>query len=167
MIDVTRAKTDQCKTESDYRLTERLKDIQFLCDEVATQKKEATLEESEVKVYCKRLINAIKFIRDIKSKNDRQRAILAETVDVQMTNDAVEREMRHEIDVIHKSHDELEKGLLRAMEQSRIIRSIIYALDCELSRKDTSYQIDKVNLDLKSNFDTIELRRMVPSSDVM
>lgn len=167
MIDVTRAKTDQCKTESDYRLTERLKDIQFLCDEVATQKKDATLEEGDVKVYCKRLINAIKFIRDIKSKNEQQRVILAETVDVQMTNDAVDREMRHEIDVIHKIHDELEKGLLRAMEQSRIIRAIIYALDCELSRKDTSYQIDKVNLDLKSNFDKIALGRHAQSPDAM
>lgn len=167
MIDVTRTKTDQCKTETDYRLTERLKDIQFLCDEVAAQKRDATLEECEVKIYCKRLINGIKFIRDIKSKNDQQRSILAETIDVQMTNDAVDREMRLEIDVIRKNHDELEKGLLRAMEQSRIIRSIIYALDCELSRKDTSYQIDKVNLDLKSNFDTIELRRKVQPNDAM
>lgn len=167
MIDVTRTKTDQCKNESDYRLTERLKDIQFLCDEVAAQKRDATLEEIEVKVYCKRLINAIKFIRDIKSKNEQQRSILAEIVDVRMTNDAVDREMRLEIDVIQKNHDELEKGLLRAMEQSRIIRSIIYALNNELSRKDTSYQIDKVNLDLKSNFDTIELRRNVQSSDNM
>lgn len=164
---MTRTKTDQCKTETDYRLTERLKDIQFLCDEVAAQKRDATLEEVEVKIYCKRLINAIKFIRDIKAKNDQQRTILAETVDLQMTNDAVDREMRVEIDVIDKNHGELEKGLLRAMEQSRIIRSIIYALDCELSRKDTSYQIDKVNLDLKSNFDTIELRRNVQPSDTM
>lgn len=164
---MTRTKTDECKAESDYRLTERLKDIQFLCDEVAEQKRDAILEESEVKVYCKRLINAIKFIRDIKSKNDRQQAILAELVDVQMTNDSVDREMRLEIDVVHRYHDELEKGLLRSMEQSRIIRSIIYALDCELSRKDTSYQIDKINLDLKSNFDTIELRRNTHPLDTM
>lgn len=144
-----------------------MKDIQFLSDELATQKRDATLEEGEVKVYCKRLINAIKFIRDIKSKNDQQRAILSENVDVQMTNDAVDREMRLEIDVIHKNNDELEKGLLRAMEQSRILRSIVYALNCELSRKDTSYQIDKVNLDLKSNFDTIELKRNAQASDSM
>lgn len=53
--------------------------------------------------------------------------------------------------------------MLRAMEQSRLIRT--NALDRELSRKDTSYQIDKVHLDFKSSFDTIELKQKVQPSD--
>lgn len=131
--------------------------IQFLTDEIGRQKRESAAEESEVKLYCKRLINAIKFLRELRAKNERQQAILDEAADVELTNDAVNRELRREYDVIVRAHDSLEKALIRAVEQSRALREMIYALDCELSRKGVSFQIDQSNLNLKADFETVNL----------
>lgn len=133
--------------------------IQYLTNEIERQKQENADEEMEIKIYCKRLINAIKFLRELKDKNERQRDILNKTSDVELTNDVVMRELRRECDVIVRNHDSLEKALIRSVEQSRLLREIIYLLDCELSRKGVSYQIDQTNLNLKSDFESVNLKK--------
>lgn len=160
VIDATRSKTDQCRIETDHRIKERIENIQFLSDEIDNRKRKAAIEENTVKTYCKRIINAIKFIKVIQAKNDKQRKLLMEDGDsVKLINDPVEREMKRECFLLECNQEELEKTLLRLIEQARLLRAIIFALDSELLRKSTSLEIDKSNLDLKTNFETLQLKR--------
>lgn len=160
VIDATRSKTDQCRTETDHRIKERIQNIKFLSDEIANRKREATIEEDTVKTYCKRIINAIKFIKDIQVKNDRQRKLLMEDGDaIKLINDPVDRELNRENVLLKCDQEKLEETLLRLVEQARLLRALIFALDSELLRKSTSLEIDKNNLDLKTNVETIQLKR--------
>lgn len=170
VIDTTRAKTDQCKKESDYRIKERVQNIQFLTDEIVSKKKEVTVEEEAVKSYCKRLINAIKFIRDIQEKNQKQYSILSDDCHkVPKNTDAVFRELTHEKLALQSNYEKLDAILLSLIEKSRLLRAVIYTLDSELLRKSTSMEIDKNNLDLRTNFMTMEFdldKRMAQSDPV-
>lgn len=121
-------------------------------DEVLKQKKAISLEEEAVKIYCKRLFGTAKFMRDLKEKNQQQCDILKENKSgVELTNDSVDIELRHEMEIIIRNLSLLEKTVYQAAEQIRLIRSVIYLLDREMQNKGTSLQIDKVNLALKSS----------------
>lgn len=170
MIDTTRAKTDQCKKESDYRIKERVQNIQFLTDEIASKKKEVAIEEESVKSYCKRLINAIKFIKDIQEKNQKQYKILSEDCHkVPKNNDVVFRELTYERVALQTNYEKLDTLLMRLIEKSRLLRAVIYTLDSELLRKSTSMEIDKNNLDLRTNFTAMDfdLQKRMSQSDPM
>lgn len=157
---------DQCQTETDHRINERIQNIQFLCDEITDRKCEATIEEDTVKIYCKRIISAIKFIKEIQAKNDRQRKLLMEDGDaVKLINDPVDRQLNREMFLVKSIQDKLEKTLLRLIEQGRLLRVIIFALDSELLRKSTSLEIEKNNLDLKTNFEILQLKRLQLNDD--
>lgn len=170
MIDTTRVKTDQCKKESDYRIKERVQNIQFLSEEIVSKKKETTIEEEAVKSYCKRLINAIKFIKDIQEKNQNQYNILNEDIQKAPQNtDSVLRELMHEKVEMKSNYDKLDILLMRLIEMSRLLRAVIYTLDSELLRKSASMEIDKNNLDLRTNFRTmdIDIKKHSSQSDPM
>lgn len=197
VIDTTRAKTDQCKKESDYRIKERVQNIQFLTDEIVNKKKEVTIEgnafflfcyqvdflhpvwlpciynflkEEAVKSYCKRLINAIKFIKDIQEKNQKQYTILNEDCHkVPKNNDIVFRKLSYEKAALQTNYEKLDTLLMRLIEKSRLLRAVIYTLDSELLRKSTSMEIDKNNLDLRTNFMAMEfdLEKRMAQADPM
>lgn len=170
IIDTTRAKTDQCKKESDYRIKERVQNIQFLSDEIVSKKKEVTIEEETVKSYCKRLINAIKFIKDIQEKNQKQMNILtADCHKVPKNNDSVLRELTHEKMCLQENYEKLDSLLMSLIEKSRLLRAVIYSLDSELLRKSASLEIDKNNLDLQTNFRPMgfDLEKRMSQSDPM
>lgn len=170
VIDTTRAKTDQCKKESDYRIKERLQNIQFLTDEVISKKKEVTIEEETVKSYCKRLINAIKFIKDIQEKNAKQITILNEDCHkVPTKNDSVLRELTYEKAELQGNYEKLDSLLMRLIEKSRLLRAVIYSLDSELLRKSAALEIDKNNLDLRTNLRpmALDLEKRISQSDPM
>lgn len=153
MIDTTRAKTDQCKKESDYRIKERVQNIEFLAEEIANKKKEVSIEEDTVKSYCKRLINAIKFIKDIQEKNQKQYTILNDDKHKTPQNsDTVFRELTQEKMELLTNYEKLDTLLMHLIEKSRLLRAVIYTLDSELLRKSASLEIDKNNLDLRTNF---------------
>lgn len=157
VIDTTRAKTDHCKKESDYRIKERLQNIQFLTDEIVAKKKEVIIEEDSVKTYCKRFINAIKFIRDIQEKNQKQCHILNDDCHrVPSKSDSVFRELKHEKMTLHDNYEKLDNLLLQLIEKSRLLRAVIYTLDSELLRKSASLEIDRNNLDLRSNYQPMD-----------
>lgn len=160
LIDTVRAKTDQCKVESDFRIKERLQNIEFLLDEVSKQKVSSCLEEDALKSYCNRLMNALAYVIDLAKKNDEQVHIFEEKPnDVHLTNDEIDRELRKEKDIIEHSRDLLETALSQASEQLRLLRSTIYALDRELLNKSTSLHIDQSNLILNNNQKQLEYHR--------
>lgn len=160
LIDETRAKTEQCKVESEFRLKERLQNIEYLLDEVAKQKTNVCLEEDALKTYCQRLMNALQFVIKMKKKNDEQIAILEEKPnDVHLTNDEIDKELKWETNIIVSAESHLEKALGQASEQLRLLRSTIYALDHELSNKSSSLHIDMSNLTLNNNQKQLKYRR--------
>lgn len=153
IIDTTRAKTDQCKKESDYRIKERVQNIQYLTEEIINKKKEVVIEEETVKSHCKRLINAIKFIKEIQEKNQQQCKILADDkCKASQNDDTVFRELKIETMELQSEYEKLDTLLMRLIEKSRLLRAVIYSLDSELLRKSVSLEIDKNNLDLRTNF---------------
>lgn len=158
IIDTARAKTDQCKKESDYRIKERVQNIQFLSDEIAGKKKEVSIEEETIKLYCKRLINAIKFIKDIQIKNQTQYTILMEDKQKSCEKvDSVFRVLAQEKMELQANYEKLDALLMRLIEMSRLLRAIIYSLDCELLRKSTSLEIDRNNLNMQTNFRSMNI----------
>lgn len=167
VIDTTRAKTEQCKKESDYRIKERVQNIQFLAEEVVNKKKEVSVEEETVKTYCKRLINAIKFIKDIQEKNQKLCKILSENCHkVPQKGDSVWRELMYEKNVLQTNYEKLDTLLLRLIEKSRLLRAVIYTLDNELQRKGASLEIDKNNLNLRTNFSAMDFDlAKIPQTD--
>lgn len=168
VIDTTRAKTDQCKKESDYRIKERVQNIQFFTEEIVNKKKEVSIEEETVKLYCKRLINAIKFIKDIQIKSQQQYTILLQDKQKSCEKiDTVFRELAHEKMELQTNYEKLDGILQRLIEMSRLLRAIIYSLDCELLRKSASLEIDRNNLNMQTNFRSmnIDVERQHSQSD--
>lgn len=152
LIDTARAKTEQCKNESDYRIKERLQDIQYSLDEISKQKQSTCLEEDALKTYCQRLVNASAFVDELGKKNERQLDILKEETDgIHITNANVDKELKKENEIIESSQDVLKRALAQAFEQMRMLRSVNHSLDRELSNKGTSLHIDQTNLALNSN----------------
>lgn len=152
VIDETRFTTEQLKKESDFRLKERMLDIQFLIDEAMKQKKESVQEEEALKTYRNRLLNAIKFLKEMGVTICQKCIIIRENRrGVDMTNDEVDQELRREIVVIRSCQEMLDKCLKECVEQIRRLRATIYLLDRDMSNKSKSYSIDNVNLSMRSN----------------
>lgn len=127
-------------------------DIQFLLDEAMKQKKISCQEEEALKTYRQRLLNAIKFLKEMGVKICQQCIVLREnrrTID--MVNDDADNELKREIIVITSCQAMLDKTLDETNEQIRRLRAQIYLLDRDLANKGKAYQIDEVNLSLRSN----------------
>lgn len=152
VIEETRFTTEQLKKESDFRLKERLVDIQFLIDEAMKQKKESVQEEEALKTYRNRLLNAIKFLKEMGVTICQQCIIIRENrLGVDMTNDEVDQELRREIVVIRSCQEMLDKCLRETVEQIRRLRATIYLLDRDMSNKSKSHSIDTLNLSMRAN----------------
>lgn len=119
----------------------------------------------EIKIYCKRILGAIEFLKNVRDKNSQQCQILKENNDIILINDVVDKEIRHEAEILCKNQKLFENFLTEAIEQSRLLHMVIYALDCELLRKGISFKIDKVNLDLKSNYYAMDLMKKSESTN--
>lgn len=140
------------KESSDFRIKERLLDIEYLIEEIMKQKKNALIEEEALKTYRQRLQNAIKFLKEMGVKICQECIILRENrLNIDMANDEVDQELKREIIVIENCQILLEKTLDETKEQIRRLRAIIYLLDRDLSNKEKSHQIDKTNLSLRHN----------------
>lgn len=152
VIDQTRFTTEQCKKESDFRLRERMDDIKFLLDEVMKQKKEGQREEEALKTYRRRVLNAIKFLKEMGVTICQRCIIIRDSRrGVDMTNDEVDQELKREIIVISSCQEMLDKALAETVEQIRRLRATIYLLDRDLSNKTKSFSIDELNLSLRPN----------------
>lgn len=152
LIEQTRFTTNECKQESDFRLKERMVDIKFLLDESMKQKKAGCQEEEALKTYRQRIMNAIKFLKEMGVSICQQCIIIRENRrGVDMTNDEVDQELKREIIVITSCQEMLDKALAEASEQIRRLRATIYLLDRDLSNKGKSLQIDELNLSMRPN----------------
>lgn len=152
VIDETRFTTERFKKESDFRLKERMVDIKFLLDEAMKQKKDSVQEEEALKTYRNRLLNAIKFLKEMGVTICQQCIIIRENRrGVDMTNDEVDQELRREIVVIRSCQEMLDKCLKETVEQIRRLKATVYLLDRDMSNKGKSYAIDELNVSLRSN----------------
>lgn len=152
LIEETQFTTDKWKNETEFRLKERMVDVQFLLDEAMKQKKAACREEEALKTYRQRLLNAIKFLNEMGVKICQQCIVLRENRRcVDMVHDDADKELKREIIVITSCQAMLDKTLGETNEQIRRLRATIYLLDRDLANKGMSYQIDETNLSLRPN----------------
>ncbi|XP_055611083.1 tektin-1 [Uranotaenia lowii] len=152
LIDETKYTTEYNKSESDYRLKERIGDIKFLQEEITKQKKDALVEEEALKVYKQRTIDAINTLREIVIPLCQKCIILRETRNgVELVEDEVDKELRKELDVINGAIQLLQKLMDESVEQLRRLRATIYLLDRDLANKEKSVQIDEKNVEMRHN----------------
>lgn len=104
LIDETRLLTEQWKKESDFRLKERLVDIQFLLDEVKRQKTEACLEEEALKVYRNRLLNTKKLL-DAEQITRQCISLREKRIGIDLVDDDVEKELKRELNTFDGNHE--------------------------------------------------------------
>lgn len=150
--------TEQLKKDSDFRLKGRMDDIQFLIDEAMKQKKESVQEEEALKTYRNRLLNAIRFLKEMGVTICQKCIILRENRrGVDMSNDEVDQELRREIVVIRSCQEMLDKCLKECSEQIRRLRATIYLLDRDLSNKGKSHSIDTLNLSMRPNQQNLQI----------
>lgn len=150
LIDETRLLTDQWKKESDFRLKERLVDIQFLLDEVKRQKTEACKEEEALKVYRTRLLNTKKLL-DAEHITRQCLSLREKRLGIDLVDDEVEHELKRELNTFDGCRLILDETLSQINEQIRRLRASNYLLDRDVSNKDRSYHIDEVNLTMRPN----------------
>lgn len=152
IIEETQDTTLRNKKESDFRIRDRLNDIQFLLDEAQMQKKAGCQEEEALKTYKQRLVYAIKFLKEMGLTTCQRCVILRENRGgVDMTNDEVDQELKREIIVISSCQEMLDRAMSETVEQIRRLRATIMLLDRDLSNKSKSLSIDELNLSLRPN----------------
>jgi tektin-1 len=158
LIDATQFTTEQWKEESEFRLKERLADLQFRRDEVFLQRKTAKLEEEALMVYKQRLIAGLEYLRADATRVCQQcQAVRNIRLGVELVNDAVDQELRQEIKTINGCVELILRILDEVAEQLRRIRAEIYLLDRDLYNKDRSITIDDNNLQLKETQSNLQL----------
>lgn len=142
--------TDQWKKESDFRLKERLVDIQFLLDEVKRQKTEACKEEEALKIYRNRLMNTKKLL-DAEHITRQCICLREKRIGIDLVDDEVEHELKREMNTFDGCRMVLNETLSQIKEQIRRLRASNYLLDRDVCNKDKSYHIDEVNLTMRAN----------------
>lgn len=152
MIDETKQTTSRNKEETDYRLKERILDVEFRWNELKIQKRTAQKEEEALKLYRQRILIAIDSLREQAARLCSQCIIFRENrKGIDMVIDDVDLELRKEMEVITGCQQLLTKSLEECSEVIRTLRACMYLIDRDCANKEKSLSIDNQNLLLREN----------------
>ncbi|KAK1133939.1 hypothetical protein K0M31_011726 [Melipona bicolor] len=138
------------KEETDYRLKEKVDDIEFRKKELLRIRKEVLLEIDALSIYKERIMDALSSVR-------RNAFVICEKclsfrehrLGIDLVHDDVEKELLKECEVIKGVENLLVRTLEQTQEQIRRLRATLYYMDHELEDKENNLRIDKYNLTLK------------------
>ncbi|KOX68525.1 Tektin-1 [Melipona quadrifasciata] len=119
------------KEETDYRLKEKVEDIEFRKKELLRIRKEVLLEIDALSMYKERIMDALSSVR-------RNAFVICEKC----------LSFRFDVQNKKKSYDYL-RTLEQTQEQIRRLKATLYYMDHELKDKENNLRIDKYNLTLK------------------
>ncbi|XP_031848349.1 tektin C [Nomia melanderi] len=138
------------KEETEYRLKEKLEDIEFRKGELLRIRKEVLLETDALTIYKERIMNAIASVR-------RNALVICEKclmfrehrLGIDLVCDDVERQLLKECEVIKGVENLLVRTLEQTQEQIRRLKATLYYMDHDLEDKENNLRIDRHNLTLK------------------
>ncbi|XP_012274923.1 tektin-1 [Orussus abietinus] len=146
------------KKETDYRLKEKLEDIEFNRKELLQIRREVLLEIEALGVSKDRLIDALNSVRknalDICQKCLMYRE---RRLGIDLVHDEVEKQLKKECLVIQGVENLLVRTLEQTHEQLRRLKSTLYFIDHDLEGKDNNNRIDRHNLLLRETNSNLSL----------
>ncbi|XP_033213795.1 tektin-1 [Belonocnema kinseyi] len=138
------------REETDYRLEEKLQDIQFLKDELLRIRKEIILETDALLTFKERLINSLNAVKRNAFDICRKCLIAREhRLGIDLVHDVAQTELRKECEVIKGVENLLVRIVEQTQEQIRRLKSTLYHMDHDLEDKENNIRIDQHNLNLK------------------
>ncbi|KAJ8920514.1 hypothetical protein NQ315_005383 [Exocentrus adspersus] len=150
LIDVVNEKSDLNKRDTDHKLEEKIKDIEFNRDEINNQRKEVCIEIENLNTYMDRLRDALRSLTEDAMEVCRKCIILREgRLGIDLCCDATDVELKKEFQIIDGANNLLRRTLEQANEQVRRLRSTIYFMDRDLEDKGNVLKIDSHNSSLK------------------
>ncbi|XP_015514892.2 tektin-1 [Neodiprion pinetum] len=134
------------KEEVDYRLEEKVKDIEFRKKELLNVRKEVLHEVDALGIYKERLMDALSSVKCNALVICQKCLIVREhRLGIDLARDDVERELRKECEVIRGAEDLLVRTLEQTHEQTRRLKATLYYMDHDLEDKDNNLRIDRHN----------------------
>ncbi|XP_043254192.1 tektin-1 [Colletes gigas] len=157
------------KEETDYRLNEKLEDIEFCKKELLRIRKEVLLEKDALLTYKERIMDALSSVRRNALVICEKCLILREhRLGIDLVRDNVDRELLQECEVIKGAENLLTRTLEQTQEQIRRLKSTLYYMDNDLEAKENNLRIDRHNLTLKETSMNLSIyhgtSRLDPSS---
>ncbi|XP_076626685.1 tektin C [Colletes latitarsis] len=157
------------KEETDYRLKEKLEDIEFCKKELLRIRKEVLLEKDALLTYKERIMDALSSVRRNALVICEKCLILREhRLGIDLVRDNVDRELLQECEVIKGAENLLTRTLEQTQEQIRRLKSTLYYMDNDLEAKENNLRIDRHNLTLKETSMNLSIyhgtSRLDPSS---
>ncbi|XP_003703991.1 tektin C [Megachile rotundata] len=148
----TTEKVRNNKEETDYRIKEKVEDIEFRKKELLRIRKEVLLETDALLIYKERIMDALSSVK-------RNALVICEKclifrehrLGIDLVRDDVEKELLKECEVIKGAENLLMRILEQTQEQIRRLKATLYYMDHELEDKDNNLRIDRHNLTLKEN----------------
>ncbi|KAK9892862.1 hypothetical protein WA026_022543 [Henosepilachna vigintioctopunctata] len=138
------------KLETDHKLEEKIKDIEFLCGEIRSQRKEVVLELDNLTTFYERIYDALNNIKEGPEAINAKCLMLREArIGIDLCRDDVERELLKEREVMQQVIRLLTRTAEQANEQVRRLRSTTYLMDRDLEAKENAKKIDNHNLSLR------------------
>ncbi|KAK9301060.1 hypothetical protein QLX08_006404 [Tetragonisca angustula] len=138
------------KEETDYRLKEKLEDIEFRKKELLRIRKEVLFEIDALSIYKERIMDALSSVRrSALVISDKCLSFREHRLGIDLVHDDVEKELLKECEVIKGVENLLVRTLEQTQEQIRRLKATLYYMDHELEDKENNLRIDKYNLTLK------------------
>ncbi|KAL3268278.1 hypothetical protein HHI36_007400 [Cryptolaemus montrouzieri] len=138
------------KLETDHKLDEKIKDIEFLRGEIRRQRKEVVIELDNLTTFYQRMFDALNYIKGGPEViNQKCLMLREERIGIDLCRDDVERELIKERQVLQEVVSLLTRTAEQAQEQIRRLRSTTYLMDRDLEAKENAEKIDKHNLLLR------------------
>ncbi|XP_066601670.1 tektin-1 [Prorops nasuta] len=140
------------KEETDFRLKEKIEDIEYRKKELLFIRKEIFLEIDALNLYKERLYDTLSSLR----RNalvicEKCLEIREQRIGIDLVHDEVNRELTKESKTIKAAESTIIRTLEQTQEQIRRLKALMYSLDRDLQNKDSSLRIDKRNLLIKEN----------------
>ncbi|KAF5289711.1 hypothetical protein FQR65_LT11765, partial [Abscondita terminalis] len=165
-VDVIKEITSLNKREIEHQLEERLKQVEFVKEDIIKKRKEVCIEIDDIMAYNERIIDAMTYIKNEALVISKKCSIFREArIGIDLCHDDVEIELLKEVDMIESVLDMLRRVLEESAEQIRRLRKCNYFFDCDLDDKDGEIKIDKHNLFINENNTKVAVRRdYIPSN---
>ncbi|XP_044755845.1 tektin-1-like [Coccinella septempunctata] len=138
------------KQETNHKIEEKIKDIDFLRGEIRRQRKEVVLELDNLTTFYERIYDALNNIKAGPEMVNNKCLMLREArIGIDLCRDDVERELLKEHHIIEQVVALLTRTAEQAQEQIRRLRSTTYLMDRDLEAKENAKKIDEHNLSLR------------------
>lgn len=157
LVDEVHWTTELNKKEVDRRLQERVKDIEFLRDELQVKKRDAIKEEECLEVFTNRVKKAIRVISDLQKISQEVFTVRGQNPYANGTKDVADKALHVELLLFQDCLTELSESMENLLEGTRKLRESTYNLDQDIKSKDDVKEVEELCCAMKETLLTIKL----------